>query len=325
MLTAKIIIFYLVIIILVVVLGNIYKNMNKKTETLNVDEDLLMIQKYLINDKSLASNRKPYIWIHIDYEINARNWDSWGSRNTRCLNQPYLYLTIRSIINKCGNSFNIILIDDYSFNKVLPDWSVKVYNMPNPLKQHLRDLAMAKVLHNYGGFLIPASYICLSDMKSFYDNFINKTGCFIGEFVNRNSSAGLIEFFPNTRLMACVKNSPIMREYISYLEPLISKDYTNEIQFLGQNDRWFEGQIQKNKVILTCGQLIGTKDANNKPVLIEELLGDEDIDFSKNLYGIYVPENDILTRLPYQYFARLSPRQVLQSNTLIGKYLLASN
>jgi hypothetical protein len=71
--------------------------------------------------------------------------------------------------------------------------------------------------------------------------------------------------------------------------------------------------------------LIGTKTVDGKPVIIEELLGEEDMDFNKEAYGIYIPEDQILNRLAYQWFARLSPRQVLTSNTVVGKYLLLSN
>ena len=76
---------------------------------------------------------------------------------------------------------------------------------------------------------------------------------------------------------------------------------------------------------MLCGSLIGTKTTSGAPVVIEDLLGEEDIDFDKNAYGIYVPSDQILNRLAYQWFARLSPRQVLTSNTVVGKYLLLSN
>ena len=48
----------------------------------------------------LAQSKKPIVWIHIPYEINSRSWDSFYSRNSENLNQPYLYLTIESIINR---------------------------------------------------------------------------------------------------------------------------------------------------------------------------------------------------------------------------------
>ena len=42
-------------------------------------------------------------------------------------------------------------------------------------------------------------------------------------------------------------------------------------------------------------------------------------------YGILIPSDEILKRRKYEWFSRLSHKQVLQSNTIIGNYLLLSN
>lgn len=324
-LSPKLVAFYLVIILA----GIAYNRYAKSQEGNNMSDDYNLIKKYLLNDKSLADTRKPFMWIFIDYEVNARNWSSWGSRNTTNLNQPYMYLTIRSIVEQCGKSFNVVLVDDASFQRVLPDWTIKVQNMPFPLKQHLRDLAMAKVLYKYGGMVVPASFICLKDLKPVYSELLKGSGqsMFAGEFVARNSAASNVSFFPDNKLMGCIKESRVMKQYITYLEPLVTSDYTNEYEFLGQNDRWLYKQLISSppQMSMLCGTLIGTKTTSGAPVVIEDLLGEEDVDFAKNAFGIYVPSDQILNRLAYQWFARLSPRQVLTSNTVVGKYLLLSN
>jgi hypothetical protein len=43
---------------------------------------------------------------------------------------------------------------------------------------------------------------------------------------------------------------------------------------------------------------------------------------SPNAYGIYIPANEILIRRKFEWFARMSPKQVLESDTIIGNYLL---
>ena len=320
MISAKLVAFYLVIIIA----GVAYGRYKKSQEGINMSDDYNLVKKYLLNDKSLTDTHKPFMWVFIDYEVNARNWSSWGSRNSTNLNQPYMYLTIRSIVEQCGKSFNVVLVDDAAFQRLLPNWTIKVQNLPFPLKQHLRDLAMAKVLYKYGGMTVPASFICLKDLKPAYSELLKGAGktMFAGEFVSRNDS---VAFFPDSKLMGCTKESPVMQQYIAYLEPLVSSDYTNEYEFLGQNDRWLYKQIIAKKMSMLCGTLIGTKTMNGAPVVIETLLGEEDVDFAKGAYGVYVPEDQILNRLAFQWFARLSPRQVLTSNTVVGKYLLLSN
>ena len=325
MLSVKLVFFYLVLILA----GVAYNRYKKSHEGNNISDDYNLIKKYLLHDKSLADTRKPFLWIHIDYEVNARNWSSWGSRNSTNLNQPYMYLCIRSIVEQCGGSFNVVLVDDAAFQRLLPTWTIQVQNMPSPLKQHLRDLAMAKVLHKYGGVIVPASFICLKDLKPVFSSLLKGAGktMFAGEFVSRNSASASAAFFPDSALMGCTKESPVMQQYIAYLEPLVTGDYTNEYEFLGQNDRWLYKQLISSppQMSMLCGTLIGTKTTDGKPVVIEELLGEEDVDFARGAYGIYIPADQILNRLAFQWFARLSPRQVLTSNTVVGKYLLLSN
>lgn len=323
MISPKLVLFYLIIILA----GVAYGRYKKSQEGNSISDDYALIKKYLLHDKSLTDTRKPFLWIHIDYEVNARNWSSWGSRNSTHLNQPYMYLCIRSIVEQCGHSFNVVLLDDAAFPRLLPTWTIQVQNMPSPLKQHLRDLAMAKVLHKYGGLTVPASFICLRDLKPVFSGLLKDAGktMFAGEFVARSDSA--VSFFPESALMGCTKESPVMQQYIAYLEPLVTSDYTNEYEFLSQNDRWLFKQLvaEPPQLSLLRGSLIGTKTTDGKPVVVEQLLSEEDVDFAEDAYGIYVPADQILNRLAFQWFARLSPQQVLTSNTVVGKYLLLSN
>ena len=58
-----------------------------------------IVEKYLINDSSLARSKKPIMWVHVSRELNARWWESFGSRSSNKLNKPYQFLTIKNIIN----------------------------------------------------------------------------------------------------------------------------------------------------------------------------------------------------------------------------------
>ena len=57
------------------------------------DEELnnnSLVEKYLLNDMT-ELGKKPIIWVHTDYEVNARAWSSFGSRNKK-LNKRYIEL-----------------------------------------------------------------------------------------------------------------------------------------------------------------------------------------------------------------------------------------
>ena len=312
-------------------IGVLYDKYKKKEETQDRMTDYDLIQKYLLNDASLASSKKPILWIHVEFEKNARNWESFGSRTSYEMNQPYLFLTIRSLIQKCGEAFNVCLIDDSSFHKIIPGWATKVNNLPSPLSTHLRELAIANLLSLYGGLVMPASFICFQNLYPMYKEYSDKYDAFIGEMPARTSVTSQVRFFPNTRVLGCKRDSPAMKAYIAHLERAVSKDYTSELDFAGEYGRWFFGQMQATGAAeaLRIGQIpaceLGCKNVRtSKPILIEHLLSEEDFALSPDAVGLYIPADEILKRTAYQWFAALYPREVLESNTMIAKYLLST-
>ena len=107
------------------------------------------IQKYLSGDYTDLDNgriKKPIIWIFLDYDYNSRNWLSFGSRSSYDLNQPYLYLTVKSIISKCDKSFTICIIDDSSFKKLIPGWNINMTSISDPIFSNMRTLGLTKLL-----------------------------------------------------------------------------------------------------------------------------------------------------------------------------------
>ena len=76
----------LVISILVLLAaGYIYNQFKINQDKDDNLEELNIIKKYLLNENSDINinkiNNKPILWIHIDYNINSRKWESFGSRN----------------------------------------------------------------------------------------------------------------------------------------------------------------------------------------------------------------------------------------------------
>ncbi len=317
---------YIFVIILLAICGYMFENYKKAELNNDKMNEYELIKKYLLNGSTLARTNKPILWIHVTFETNARWWASYGSRNTECFNQPYQYLTIKSIIDKCGDSFNICLIDDKSFNKIIPGWSTKIANLPNPLRPHLRELAMAKLLYYYGGMTVPSSFICMKNLKPLYHKGLSNVSMFCGELPSKSVVSTYAEIFPSHLIMGCIKECSLMQKYVSYLERLVSSDYTNEMEFTGETNKWLYEQVRQQNVMALDANYFGVKTELGNPVLIDELMSDDD-DFNlpKCIYGVYIPAKEILTRTNYQWFARLNAEQVLNSNTIIARYLLLSN
>jgi hypothetical protein len=190
----------------------------------------------------------------------------------------------------------------------------------------MRTLALSKVLYHYGGMLVPSSYLALNNMSHLYNMGMNvdNKGCFVVESTNRNVSAEYVDAFPTHKFMGCNKHCPTMKEFMLYLERLNSRDYTDEQKFLGQADRKCYEFVLNGKMNMIDGRYVGIKDVNNKPVLIDDLLQSSYIDFDPNLQGILIPDKEILKRIKYEWFARMSPEQIYTSEIILAKYMLLS-
>jgi hypothetical protein len=241
------------------------------------------------------------------------------------MNQPYLFLTVRSIITQCSESFHICLIDDDSFSKLLPTWQVNMTTLANPTLKYMRELGLAKVLHKYGGIVIPPSFLCMRNLINMYNVNTRDDKLFVAEMVNTNITSTEYEFYPNCHFMGAHKECPILEELIEFMTRTISTDSTGQQAFLGEWNRWIESRVKKGKINMVDGTLIGTKTIDEQPVLLDDLMSNNYLSIYKKTYGIYIPGCEILKRRKYEWFARLSPKQALESNTIIGKYLMLAS
>jgi hypothetical protein len=51
---------------------------------------------------------------------------------------------------------------------------------------------------------------------------------------------------------------------------------------------------------------------------------EEYLDLACDAVGIYIPEDEVLNRTKYQWFAYLSKEEILNSRMIISKYIMAS-
>ena len=313
---------YIYPLTITLVLSLIYNKYKSGEDEEEYMKNYHLVKQYLLNDSSLAQSKKPIIWIHMDYEANSRHWQSFFSRKTEDLNQPYQYLTLKSIIDKCGQDFNVCLIDDETFPNILPGWNVDLSLVANPIKMKIRKLALAKTLYAYGGLLLPSSFLCFQNLAPLYESLTAGNKMFVGELITRTEAADQISFFPSTKIMGCQKECPLMASFIAYLEVTASTDFTAESHFIDANGRWCYEKIRQGQMNIIPADMLGVRDTAGKPVTLEILMSNNFLNLSERVQGLYIPADEILKRLNYQWFARLSAKQALESDTTIGKYLL---
>jgi hypothetical protein len=314
---------YIALFVILIVLAYLYRKFEDKRIREEDLENYGIIKKYLLNDKKtlgLGKAKKPILWIHIPYEYNARHWLSFGSRSSHELNQPYLYLTVRTIIEQCQDSFHICMIDDDAFPVLIPEWNIQMSKVGAPVSNKIRMLALANILYIYGGMLLPISFLCLHDLSSLYEEGIKSGRMFVCETEDKNASSTFYKFYPNLQMMGAERKNETMLDLIHHMEHVISRDYTAESHFLGEFSSWCEKRIQNGDIHLVDGRLVGTKGTNDLPITVNELLGDYYIQLYPQAYGILIPAMDILKRRHFEWFTRLSAKQVLDANTILSQY-----
>ena len=319
---------YLLAFVFLVAFGILFQKYLEKKARNGEHDNYKDVKQYLLSESSLAKSKKPIMWIYTPYEYNSRDWLSFGSRSSYNLNQPYLNLCVRSVIKHCDESFTICIVDDNSFAKLIPGWNIDLSIIGDPIVSNVRQLAMAKLIYNYGGMSVPISFLCFKDLIDMYNRCISSVDkedpgkMFVCENVNTNISATNNRFYPDTSFIGAKKNNPKLKEFIDHMQRLISGDYTAQIEFLGNFDKWANKNVNNKSINMIPGTDLGVKTMENKPVLVDDLLGEDYIKLHDGMYGIWIPAATILKRRNYEWFARLNNEQIFQGKFILAKYFV---
>jgi hypothetical protein len=299
---------WIILILFSLIANYMYYEYKQSEETFESNEHYQLVSEYFL-DK--GNKKKPILWIHTSTEINARNWESFYSRNSTKLNQPYLQMTMKSIYDKCNDSFNICLINDESFTSLL-SWNIDLNDLADPMKSHYRTLGLSMILQQYGGILVPQSFLCTKDLKP-----LSKETFFAIENHNRRVTHDQRAYFPDTVFMGCKKKNETMNRFVKYQEELY-KDKTEQSDFIGNVSLWLQRQCT-----IIDGSWIGIKKVDQSPVSLAELLGTSPIDLLPH-YGVLFSQEEILMRPKYSWFARMSTEQILESPIYFSKKIQES-
>lgn len=281
----------ILIVVIAVISGIVYSAYRENESTLEIAEHYHLVSEFFVGQT--INKSKPFLWMHANNEVNARNWESFYSRNSTKLNQPYLYITMKSIYDKCSGSFNVCLIDDSVFARLIPRWKLAVETLPSPMKENYRALGLTSLVYYYGGVSVAPSMLCLKD---FYPLYVH------APVVARDI------------FLAGRKNCHKIRELMDYQKEIAERDYSADHDF----------HTFKNPVPVLDGSYLGTISAKREPILIQHLLGTSPVDIHRDAYAIYLPSNDILNRTAFNWFARMSVEQILNSALVISKFIIAS-
>jgi hypothetical protein len=322
--TLPYVVFGMVVVGVCSFVGNQFKQYFTDMDT---RDDYQLVKKYMLDESALYGDNRPKLWVHTKYETNSRKWKNFHSRNTTDLNQPYLYITVQSMINHCGDDFHVCLIDDETFSRLIPTWTIDLSTTPEPMRSYYRDIAMLQLIHRYGGIVVPNSFLCTRSLKPLYEEAVSYKVPFVFEKRKQQSFTGNKPFVPNVRMIGAVKEDPKIQELIAFMTSQHTHGhFSAQTAFLGTIEEWCSTEVDTHAITLVDGNLIGIKTEIGKPILLDDLMSDGFLDIPHDdvLYGILIPSDELLKRPKYQWFSILPYEDAMQAKTILSKYMQAS-
>jgi len=297
--------------IMVIITGALYRRYMDKYELEHDIQDLYIINKELLNHQ-----QKPILWIPVPRYNNARRWSSFYSRNSDDLNIPYMYLTISSIMQRCGDDFAICIIDDNSFEHLLPNWTPELDKIGDPLREKVRYLGMMQLLYHYGGIIIPPSFLCLKNIKPLYNFDTHHHPC----IVENVDYYGDSKFAPDPYFIMAHPKCPIIATYVEYLARMTSNDYTAESLFLNDTSKWCAMRCREGKMLMIDGSLVGIKNIKGQPIISDVMFEQNPLGLADNKYGILIPHEQIAKRTALNWFCAIHKNELVKLHTELGSY-----
>lgn len=306
-------------------LSFVSKKIKTREDKLNANFDESSVNQFLAERNELLKSNKPPLWIHIPYEHNTRNQKNFGAPLSQDLNQPYLNETVKSIIKNCGDTFAICIIDDYSFEKLVPNWKINMSHMFGPSKDYIRLLGLMRLLYIYGGMICPVSFLCQKDLIDFYEESAKLNSWVLFQKKNKSLSQEQHYYLPNLEFSASPSNNETVLQTCNFLEQLISSDPSSESHIIDRIGLWINNNLDvKNNIKVYSGSFIGTQTSTFKDILLEDLFETKFVDFAKNKVGVLIPYRDILKRKNYNWFCDETLENIVMSDTVIGKQFALS-
>lgn len=306
------IIFGILILLLAILTYRYYNNLYLKEEQ-KFKNELLDIDAYFYSDDYIKSSKKRKIWIHIPYEKNARKWTNFGSRNSYNLNIPYMTLCIKSIIDYCGDAYDIIIIDDTTFTEILNTDDVDILKLSGALKQKYREMCLLQVLYKYGGVIVPPSLYLKKSIKT----IDNEKVWYVVE-INNDEHVSYLKTCQSTIFSGSPANNPDLKKYIDYYSEEIKNDFGEQSLHFNFN------YLRKHNISYLDGKYIGTKDKNNNVVKLEDLMENKIILLDSNNIGLYIPHNALLKRKKFNWYCYLDYEKLLECKVFISYYMVSS-
>ena len=264
---------------------------------------------------------KPKIFIHVPYEKNARKWESFGSRTSENMNLSIVYLCIKSVIENCGLKYDIILFDNDNIHEIFEKYklhdecsNLDYKSLNNIQLKHWVNYCKAKLLYEFGGTMMSPYFYFNQCPKSQYLKSNELRGLLYVNEGLKNTNEPLVASMDH--YMVSNKRNNDLNLYLTYLKTLC---LGNHIADASEYDKMYK---HLEKLNLYNPQEFCITNVNNEPIYYDDWLSaNKDLNFNTKHFCVYINVDMHKTQSKNAWFLRMSPQQIIDSNTIIGQYL----
>ena len=305
--------YFILFILLFVFLNYNYYKQKKRDYIEGKKQEELVVDDFFYHRDMLKNSKRRKIWVYIPLERNARHWESFGSRTTTHMNFSLMNLCIKSVIDWCSQSYDIILFTHHDIEDILRARDedstplVDLSTLSGDVLETQRHVAILEILHEYGGILLPPTLYMRSNIKH-----QDPLDCwFVCDVTNTTHSAASTRI-PSMVITGAPPKDPQLRCYIDSLKHFGKEEYS-------------ENYFIRNEIYILDGGVFGTKDKNNKNITLDDLMSNDKLHLHELNVGLYLPYDELMKRTLYKWYIRMSERQVLGCNCAFSYYMIENS
>lgn len=299
-------IYLILFIVLFVFLNYNYYKQKRRDVIEEKKAEELPLESFFYHPDLLARSKRRKIWIYLPLDMNARVWENFGSRTSNHLHLSVLNLCVKSIIDWCAQSYDIILFTDQDICHIIkPD--VELSAMSGDVLEKHRRLYILEILYEYGGILMPPTVYLRNNVKT--QDIPDRW--YVCDMVNTQSVL-VSKRLPSDVLMGAPAQDEQLRDYIDGL-------------YQDDKEEFKENYFIKNEIFVVDGTVYGTKDKRGQNVTLDDLMSNQKISLPEYNVGLYMPREELLTRNYYKWYCKMSEKQVLKTDCVFSYYMLENS
>jgi hypothetical protein len=297
--------FIVLFVVLFIFLNYNYYKQKRREYIEEKRQETLMLDDFFYHPSILKTKRRK-IWIHIPLERNERHWQNFGSRSSTQLNLSVANLCIKSIIDWCSQSYDIILFTDADIPEILKSTADLSILSGDELEKR-RQQYLLEILYEHGGILLPHTIYLRNNIK--HQDALDRW--FVVDVTN-TTHVSESSRIPSIVITGSPAKDPQLRDYLDYLKRDLKTEFS---------DNYF----LKNDIFILDGSIFGTKNKKKQSIQLDDLMSTKNLKLPETNIGLYLPYHELMKRTLYKWYIRMNEKQILTARCAFSHYMIENS